>query len=89
MAALRQLLSYHRSEANATLRRTSLAGLPAARADVGAGASRGIRIAAFLAHDDQIAVIYQFYLNTDAVHATQDGAVFRQLVRGFAPRPLP
>lgn len=88
-AALRQSLSYSHPDIEAPVRRTGLAGLPAAEAGVSAGASRGTRVGAFRTHDNRIAVIYEFYLDTDATHARRDDTVFRQLLRGFTLQPLP
>lgn len=80
--ALHQSLAYRRPDADIPVHQARLVGLPAARAAVIHGPTRGVRLVAFRAHDRQIAVIYEFYLDTDAAHARQDSTTFRRILHG-------
>jgi hypothetical protein len=87
-SALRRALSYEHLAANPPLRRTRLAGIPASGAEFEVSERRIIRWVAFRANGGSAAILYHFYLDTDASHARRDCATFRRVLGNFTLTPL-
>lgn len=70
-------------------RLTSLAGLPAARAETDGSHHHGVHVAAIRRRRHDVAILYFLSLDSDAAHSTGDAAAFQAILRSFAVRPLP
>ncbi len=88
-AALQESLLAAGRVALTPLQLTSLAGLPAARAETDGNHHHGVHVAAIRRRRHDVAILYFLSLDFDAAHAIGDVAAYQAILRSFAVRPLP